>query len=55
LDYVQVEEIIRDGLHEFLDDLQDRLNASGQAIFDTFFALRPIDNAGVSKKGSREQ
>ncbi len=53
--YVQVEDIIRDGLHEFLDGLQDRLNASGQAIFDTFFALRPIDGAVAVKKGSAER
>jgi uncharacterized alpha-E superfamily protein len=53
--YIQVEEIIREGLHEFLDDLQDRLNASGQAIFDTFFALRPIEGALSMKKGSSEE
>jgi len=40
LNYVQVDDIIRIGLHEFLDNLQDRLNAVGQTIFDTFFALR---------------
>lgn len=51
LDYIQVNEIIRVGLHEFLDGVQDKLNAAGQAIFDTFFALRPIDGAVAMKKG----
>jgi uncharacterized alpha-E superfamily protein len=55
LAYFQVEEIIRKGLHEFLDDLQDRLNASGQAIFETFFALRPVGGAVVVTKGSNDR
>src|SRR5262245_58114572 len=55
LAYIQVDEIIRTGLHEFLDDLQDSLNASGQAIFDTFFALRPIDGPAAIKKGTVER
>ncbi len=54
LDYIQVEEIIRKGLHEFLDSLQDDLNASGQAIFDTFFALRPIDGPHATRKGTQD-
>jgi uncharacterized alpha-E superfamily protein len=49
LNYLQVEEIIRAGLHEFFDNLQDKLNAAGQAIFDTFFALRPISAPAVKK------
>jgi uncharacterized alpha-E superfamily protein len=55
LAYLQVSDIIREGLHEFLDNLQDRLNASGQAIFDTFFALRPIDGAVALRKGPQNQ
>jgi uncharacterized alpha-E superfamily protein len=43
LDYLQVSEIIGTGLHEFLDGIQDKLNAAGQAIFESFFALRPLD------------
>lgn len=38
--YVSVEEVIRGGLHEFIDDLQTRLNLVGAGIFDTFFAKR---------------
>lgn len=42
LAYAQVGEIISGGLHEFLDALQRKLNLVDDAIFDTFFALRPI-------------
>jgi uncharacterized alpha-E superfamily protein len=42
LNYVQVREIISRGLHEFLDDIQVRLNAIGDAIHNSFFALQPV-------------
>jgi uncharacterized alpha-E superfamily protein len=42
LNYVQVSEIINRGLHEFLDDIQVRLNLVGDAVHKTFFALQPV-------------
>jgi uncharacterized alpha-E superfamily protein len=42
LDYSRVEEILETGLHEFLDGLQTKLNGLGDAVFETFFALRPL-------------
>ena len=42
LNYLQVREIISRGLHEFLDDIQVRLNAIGDAIHNSFFALQPV-------------
>jgi uncharacterized alpha-E superfamily protein len=42
LNYIQVEEIIHRGLHEFLDGLQVRLNLVGDAIYKSFFALQPV-------------
>ena len=39
LNYAQMGEIIALGLHEFLDNLQTKLNKIDDAIFDTFFAL----------------
>jgi uncharacterized alpha-E superfamily protein len=42
LNYVQVREIINRGLHEFLDDIQVRLNLIGDAIQNAFFALQPV-------------
>jgi uncharacterized alpha-E superfamily protein len=42
LNYIQVREIISRGLHEFLDDIQVRLNQVGDAVHNTFFALQPV-------------
>jgi uncharacterized alpha-E superfamily protein len=39
LAYSTVEEIIAQGLHEYLDALQTGLNRAGEGIFETFFAL----------------
>jgi uncharacterized alpha-E superfamily protein len=41
LDYISIEEIIEVGLHEYLDNLQSRMNDVGDRIFETFFALQP--------------
>ena len=38
LDYTDVSDVIRAGLHGFLDSLQDRLNDIGDEITHTFFA-----------------
>jgi uncharacterized alpha-E superfamily protein len=40
LAYAQVEEVIKSGLHEYLDDLQDKMNQVTAGIHDTFFARR---------------
>lgn len=42
LDYIQITEIIDQGLHEFIDGFQLHLNKVGAAIYETFFALRPV-------------
>ena len=42
LGYARVADILAIGLHQFLDGLQIKLNLIGDAIFETFFALRPI-------------
>jgi uncharacterized alpha-E superfamily protein len=42
LNYIQVCEIIQRGLHEFLDDIQLRLNLVGGAIHNSFFALQTV-------------
>jgi uncharacterized alpha-E superfamily protein len=44
LDYARVTEIIRRGLHEYLDDFQTKLNAVGVAITESFFAPQPLTN-----------
>jgi uncharacterized alpha-E superfamily protein len=40
LAYAQIEDIIVDGLHEYLDLLQTRMNQVGAGIQETFFAAR---------------
>lgn len=40
--FARIEEVFRSGLHELLDGLQIKLNLVGDAIHETFFALRPI-------------
>jgi uncharacterized alpha-E superfamily protein len=42
LDYLTIEDISERGLHEFLDDLQLRINSIGGKIFKTFFDLKPV-------------
>ena len=40
LAFTAVDEIIKTGVHEYLDDLQGRLNHVGQDIYETFFAFK---------------
>lgn len=40
LAYLAVEEVIAKGLHEFIEELQDKLNRVGTGIHETFFARR---------------
>lgn len=42
LNYLTIDEIGENGLHEFLDGFQSRLNLAGEKIFETFFALEPV-------------
>jgi len=46
LDYTDERDIVRQGLHEFLDGVQGKLNEVGGCIFDTFFALKPVAPGG---------
>jgi uncharacterized alpha-E superfamily protein len=40
LAFTSVDEVINAGLHEYLDDLQTRMNQVSAGIFETFFALK---------------
>jgi len=42
LAYVQVDDIITTGLHEYLDRLQTKMNLVGNGIHETFFARRAV-------------
>jgi len=44
LDYIQFDDIIAQGLHEFIDHFQLKLNEAAEAIHESFFAMRPVAN-----------
>jgi uncharacterized alpha-E superfamily protein len=52
LSFTSIDEIINAGLHEYLDDLQTKMNQVGAGIFETFFAFK---TPTPSKKFSQEQ
>lgn len=41
--YTDVDSIINQGLHEFVDRLQVQLNLVSDDVHDTFFAMRPVE------------
>ncbi len=43
LAYANAAEVISVGLHEFVDDLQARLNRVGRSVYDTFFEVTPTE------------
>jgi uncharacterized alpha-E superfamily protein len=40
LSFAAVDEIIGWGLHEYVDELQNKMNQVGSGIYDTFFAFK---------------
>lgn len=48
LDYGAIDEVLGGpgGLHGFIDGFQTDLNQASQAVFETFFALRPVGTTG---------
>lgn len=51
--FADVQEIINNGLHEFVDELQVKLNDIDEAIFDTFFELRTPAQSQSQSQSSR--
>ena len=45
LAFLTVEDVINDGLHEFLDSLQTKLNEVGEGLHQTYIALEPDEEA----------
>jgi uncharacterized alpha-E superfamily protein len=39
LEYIEIDEIISKGMHEYLDDIQRKLNISS-AIYNSFFVVQ---------------
>ncbi|NCJ06345.1 alpha-E domain-containing protein [Synechococcales cyanobacterium C] len=44
LEYLTIEEIIKKGMHEFLDNLQQQMNDVDGKIYQTFMALPPLSS-----------
>jgi uncharacterized alpha-E superfamily protein len=40
LEFLDIEEVMDNGLHEFIDDFQSKLNDIGVAIFEKFFQVQ---------------
>lgn len=53
LEFTDASEIIASGLHEYMDTFQKRSNLVGEAIFETYFALKPVEplNGGFQEQG----
>jgi len=43
MDYLTIEDVMESGLHEFLDNLQRRMNEVGIKLSETFFAMQPVN------------
>ncbi|WP_179338655.1 alpha-E domain-containing protein [Winogradskyella ludwigii] len=41
LEYTDIHDIIEKGMHEYLDDIQGKLNAISSSIYDAFFSIEP--------------
>jgi len=54
LDFAELEEIMDTGVHQFLDEIQGHINEVGDAIFDTFFALRPLPQEEQDKENTEQ-
>lgn len=50
MDYADMADILSAGLHEFFDDFQLKLNRTDDAIYETFFALRPVEGNMQNEK-----
>jgi uncharacterized alpha-E superfamily protein len=53
LSYADTREILTRGLHEYIDNLQQRLNYVGNSVHDTFFAMKPVDGDEAEAGKSR--
>lgn len=48
LNYSDVDEVMSLGLHQYLDDFQAELNNVGNAIYDSFFAMKPVSEPNTA-------
>lgn len=50
LEYADINDIFTEGLHEYLDSFQARLNESSSAIYNTFFSIENTININYSSQ-----
>ena len=50
LEYADIDEVVEFGMHQYLDELQTRLNQVDVAIGTTFFNLKPLIDNGVQEQ-----
>jgi uncharacterized alpha-E superfamily protein len=55
LAYASAAQIVARGLHEFVDDLQTRLNLVSEAVHEAFFAMRPLESAMIGRQRQNQQ
>ena len=48
LEFSDIEDIFTQGLHEFLDDAQIKLNDIGNSVVETFFTLRSVEELALA-------
>lgn len=54
-DFAHLDDIIKEGLHEFVDRFQANLNVVDESIFETFFAIKKLPAAGgTSREGAND-
>ena len=54
-DFAYIQDIIEEGLHEFVDRFQTRLNLVDDAVYQTFFAARPVESPETGQRQSQSQ
>ena len=54
LTYTQVDDVLKQGLHEHLDGLQTKMNQVSTGIFETFFAKRVVHAAKTTRQNQHQ-
>ncbi len=50
IDFSDIAEVFDNGMHQYLDHIQQRLNEIGEAIYTTYFSLAPTGDASVAAR-----
>jgi uncharacterized alpha-E superfamily protein len=50
LEYTDIDDVVKEGMHEYLDNLQTRLNQIDMAVGTAFFNLKPSVETATSQQ-----